>query len=448
MSVIESTLLTFFSHHPGQSILIAYSGGVDSQVLLHSLSVLSTQNKLQNKITVFHVNHGLSPNAVDWELFAKEQCKDRNIELIISRVGVKQKAQHSLEALARDARYDAIKKVVTDNTLVVTGHHNDDQAETFLLALKRGSGLKGLSAMKSLMPLGKASLVRPLLNIPRAEIEKYAQENGLEWIEDESNQDKRFDRNFIRHDVMPLLTKRWPSFLSTVNRSAEHCQEGAQLLAELAKQDLQQCSDSNSKLSVKQLKLFSQIRFNNVIRYFLTQHECLMPSKPQLEQLFNQLTAGEDKTPEVKVGEHWLRRNKGYLYLTPEFEDVSSFTCLVSDIDNEYTIIELPDNLGSVKFVSLSPSLLDINHINTSNSEHIDKITVVAPKLDQQVTVSFRHSNPSCLPAYRQKSRPLKKVLQELAIPPWQRKRIPFVYYDNELVAALGYFVCKPYIPS
>jgi len=446
MSVIESTLLNFFLKYPEKSILIAYSGGVDSQVLLHAVSNLLQQNKLKNSISVCHVNHGLSSNAIEWENFAIQACKTRNVPLTIERVNVKEKPQHSLEALARDARYNAIKRLATTDTMVVTGHHNDDQAETFLLALKRGSGLKGLSAMKQSMPLADALLVRPLLNITRAQIEGYAQENKLEWIEDESNQDTRFDRNFIRHQVMPAITKRWPSFLSTLNRSAEHCQESVSLLAELAEQDLALCSEScnsgdkDKKLSVIELNKLSKARFNNLIRYFLEKCNALMPSKSQLSQLYHQLLANEDKTPEVKVGDSWIRRYKGYLYFTPELVDVTLFehSFYVGDSTLYKEQVMLPDNLGTLVLAIHSDELGQATQV----------VNLLAPKVGQQVTIRFKHNNPTCLPDYRQKSRPLKKVLQELDIPTWQRKRIPFVYYDEDLVAAVGHFVCKPFIPE
>ena len=446
MSVIESTLLTFFKYYEQHPILIAYSGGIDSQVLLHALSNLCTQKKLNNIISVCHVNHGLSDNALNWEQFAQTQCNAKNIALTIVKVNIEHKAQQSLEAQARDARYNAIKEIVDDNTLVVTGHHNDDQAETFLLALKRGSGLKGLSAMKRIMPLGKCHLVRPLLNISRAQIENYAKEHDLEWIEDESNKDTRFDRNFIRHQIMPLFTQRWPSFLTTINRSAEHCQEGEELLAELAQQDLNLCAESKSVLSIQPLKSFSQARFNNVVRYFLAQHNCLMPAKSQLSQLYSQLDADEDKTPEVKVGEQWLRRYKGFLYLTPDFKDVSGFCYSISSIDKTLTNhsnyrVVLPDQLGTIEFNGVNSKELITEHSSEKNS-----INVIAPQQGQKITISFKHNNPACLPDFRNRSRPLKKVLQELAIPTWQRKRLPFIYYDNQLVAVLGYFVCKPYM--
>lgn len=442
MSIIETTLFTYFSKHPEKDILIAYSGGVDSQVLLHALYQLVSENKVVNTLRVIHVNHGLSDNAEHWESFAQQECAKRNVPIYIERVNVENKPQHSLEALARDARYKAIKDTVSDSTIVVTGHHNDDQAETFLLALKRGSGVKGLSSMQRETNLGKAVLARPLLVVSRADIEQYAQDNQLSWIEDESNDDKTFDRNFIRHDVMPVITGRWPSFLKTLNRSTEHCQESSQLLAELALQDLELCNANNTRLSISPLLELSSARFNNVIRFFLEQHDCLMPSRSQLIELRQQLLSDGDKSPAVKVGEHWMRRYREHVYLTPELIDVSNYEQEIAfdDIEESSVNIELPQKLGTLVFSQSK----NIDETSITPNKH--NILIAPPKVGQSITLSFKHTNPSCLPEYRQKSRPLKKVLQELYIPIWERKRLPFLYYDNELVAVLGHFVCKPYI--
>lgn len=448
---IESSLFNLLQNYPNHHIIIAYSGGVDSQVLLHALVNIKNLsvdkiNSLEQSISACHVNHGLSEYATAWEDFAQQQCDLRQVPLDICRVNVAAKAQYSLEELARDARYDAIKEVIANKqfqkVIVLTGHHNDDQVETFLLALKRGSGLKGLSAMKQEMALGKATLVRPLLNVSRNEIEAYAQQNNLNWIEDESNKDISFDRNFLRHKVLPALTNRWPSFLKTVNRSAEHCQEAEQLLTELAQQDLNRIQVAHNALCLTQLGLLSSPRFNNLIRYFLSINQCLMPSTAQLAQLKKQLLSSSDKAPAVKVGDHWLRRFKHHVYLTSEFNDVSNFQVQVNTQNKE--LIQLPDLIGELIF---EPRVKSDSETYVNSSKPLNcTLFIKAPVEDQQVSVRFKHSNPICTPDYRQHSRPLKKVLQELDIPTWQRKRLPFIYYNEELVAVLGHFVCKDFM--
>jgi tRNA(Ile)-lysidine synthase len=443
--MIENTLTAFFSNYSKKSLLIAYSGGIDSQVLLHCLASLKQQQLINTDIRVCHINHGLSKNAQKWQKFAKAQCLQLNFPLEIIAVNVQAQPQKSLEALARDARYNALKSVAQQNDLIVTGHHIDDQAETFLLALKRGSGLKGLSAMQSEIKFGQQCLVRPLLNISRADIEAYAKAHQLIWIEDESNNDDRFDRNFLRHQIFPLLNERWSSFNKTLARSADHCLEAQQLLDELAEQDLAICSANSvstlaNTLKVSALLELSQARLNNLLRYFLSLHQVLMPSSQQLQQICWQLSAEIDKSPVVQLADCCLRRFKGELYLTPIYQDISLWQQQVNigDLVNDKRLnLNLPDNLARLTFVMQKQSSQQSNHGQT---------IVKPPLLGQVVSIRFSHQNPKCLPEYRQHSRTLKKVLQELSIPPWQRKRLPFLYYDDELVAVVGQFVCKEYL--
>jgi tRNA(Ile)-lysidine synthase len=439
-SLVHAALTQQIKQHSHCNIIIAYSGGVDSQVLLHAIAQLKKQ-QLNNNVTVCHVNHGLSNNAGQWQSLAEKECEKLSLKLVVKKVKIEVRAQQSLEAIARKLRYSALEKLSEKPAIILTGHHRDDQSETFLLALKRGGGVKGLSAMAKVSPLGKHLLVRPLLNLSRQQIEQYAITNNLTWVEDESNSDVSFDRNFIRHEVMPLLSERWPSISSAINRSASHCSAGQELLDELATQDLHKIQTNDNGLSIEPLIRLSTARFNNLIRYFLAQNNCLMPSTEQLHQVRTQLQVANDKTPMIKVAEHYLRRFKGILYLTPDYKDISLWQAAI-ELSTVNLSVNLPDNLAKLNF----------NHHanNSSKTVRVDNTSwqtyVCLPRKDQTVTVRFNHENPSCKPDYRQHSRPVKKVLQELLIPPWQRKRIPFLYYDNELVAAIGYFVCQDFV--
>ncbi|MBU2869884.1 tRNA lysidine(34) synthetase TilS [Colwellia sp. E2M01] len=446
-SLLHSTLKPIFHTHGNIALIIAYSGGVDSQVLLHSLVQLKQQKLIKNDITVCHVNHGLSDNAKAWETFAIQVCAKYNVKLIVKSVNIKNQAQQSLEALARDARYNALKSLSDKPSIILTGHHSDDQSETFLLALKRGAGLKGLSAMSAQSELGQHLLVRPLLNVSRQQIENYAKKNKLSWVEDESNTDTKFDRNFIRQEIMPLLRARWSSINNTINRSAEHCLAGQELLDELAAQDLTICKASENSLHIQPLQALSSARFNNLIRYFMAQHpnyDCLMPSTEQIAQVREQMQAASDKTPEIKVGEHFFRRFKEALHLTPSFNDVSTWKAdiplLANITERKLYKLTLPDNL--------SPLVFSLTGEGSSKSEEGFLPNILLPNPEQKVSICFSHNNPKCQPHFRQHSRNVKKVLQELAIAPWQRKRIAFLYYDDQLVAALGHFVCKPFIAN
>jgi tRNA(Ile)-lysidine synthase len=438
MTPIESTLYQSLqqtlNNHNDITLTVAYSGGVDSQVLLYALAKLKQNKRISNPIIVCHVNHGLSSNALNWQAFAQQECDKLSLKLIVKSVNVQAKAQQSLEELARDARYLALKSLTNKKTLILTGHHSDDQAETFLFALKRGAGLKGLSAMAVQTQLAQHLLVRPLLNISRQEIIDYAIANQLDWIEDESNLDTRFDRNFIRQTIMPQLRERWPAISKTVNRSASHCLAAQTLLDELAEEELSLCQASNTSLYIKPLKSLSPARFNNVIRFFLAQKNYLMPSAEQLKQLSNQLQANEDKNPEIKIAQYVFRRYKTELFITPDYQDISTWEKEV-ELPHDLAVVELPDGLGELIF---DKSLTQVETLPC----------ILLPEKDQKLTIRFSHDNPKCLPDFRQHSRSLKKVLQELNIAPWQRKRIAFLYYDEVLVSAVGHFICKPFLAS
>ena len=287
MNIIESSLIEFFKDTPDQTLVIAYSGGVDSQVLLVALATLKQQKKIINDVVVCHVNHGLSRHADEWQLFAQQQCERFSLPLVSHKLYLKKEAQQSLEAMARDARYKVLIKTCTEPAIIVTGHHLNDQAETFLLALKRGAGVKGLSAMPASAKLAQHTIARPLLTVSRADIVNYANQQQLSWVEDESNNDEHYDRNFIRHQVLPNLNTRWPSINNTIARSAEHCFEAQQLLDELAQEDLFNCQVSPGKLSVAMLNKLSEIRLKNLLRYFISSHDLLMPSRQQMQQILS-----------------------------------------------------------------------------------------------------------------------------------------------------------------
>ena len=440
MNKIESALVQFFKHTPEKTIIIAYSGGVDSQVLLVALAKLKQQELLPNPLVVCHVNHGLSPHADEWQVFAQQQCDSFSLPLFTHKLHLKKQAQQSLEAMARDARYKVLIQTSAEPAIIVTGHHLNDQAETFILALKRGAGVKGLSAMPPSAKLAQHTVARPLLAISRSEIVDYANQQQLSWIEDESNNDEHFERNFLRHQILPKLNARWPSINKTIARSAEHCFEAQQLLDELAQQDLTLCQLSAYQLSVPCLTKLSDARLKNLLRYFLSSHNVLMPSRQQLAQICQQLNAEADKSPVIQLSSHCVRRFKDELYLTTIYQDISDWQHSLNLDDlvaKDKLELQLPDNLG---VLCISAKL------ENSNADEHWQAAIKRPNINQVVTVRFAHENPKCLPQYRQHSRALKKVLQELTIPPWQRKRLPFIFYDNELIAVVGHFVCKPFL--
>lgn len=457
MSKLTTSILTLLKQFPDWPITIAYSGGVDSQVLLHAIAVLRDKQQISNTIIACHVNHGLSANAEQWVEFAQVQCKDLNVPLVVTPVNLAINSGASIEALARTARYNALSDVATQPSLIITGHHSDDQAETFLLALKRGAGVKGLSAMKALSALAQHTLARPLLELSRTEIVDYAHSNHLEWVEDESNSDNRFDRNFIRQRVLPRLSERWPSITQTINRSASHCLQSQELLDELAIIDLKTCSadGQNTCLSVDSLNGLTIARFNNVMRYFLELNHCLMPSTKQLAEIKQQLLSPQDQTPEITLVDKVIRRYAGNLYLTPEFNDVSGYkaTVQLTDVLKQKSIepsaphtVILPDGLGRLLFLNGKTSNQELPILY--DEKVIDKHCIGLSEESVELMICFNHNNPKVLPEYRQHNRPLKKVLQELKIAPWNRRRTPLIFSNNELVLIAGQTICKAFLPQ
>ncbi|MGB0936473.1 MAG: tRNA lysidine(34) synthetase TilS, partial [Colwellia sp.] len=267
----------------------------------------------------------------------------------------------------------------------------------------------------------------------------------------------------------PLLSERWPSINQTINRSAAHCLEGQALLNEMAEQDLQKglvlLKNQEEKekenghglfflekaffaqLPVEPLLEYSVARFNNLFRYFLSLNGCLMPSSEQLMQVHKQLSAPQDKNPSIKIGDYVIRRYKQLLYLTKDYHDISNWKTVVEGLNKEQKV-SLPESIGSL-LISINTNgsgKEELSYRGEAEGETFSFEHLLAPEKGQVVSIRFAHNNPSCLPDYRQKSRSLKKILQELNIPPWQRNRIPYLYYDDVLVAAIGLFVCKPYL--
>ncbi|WP_286232870.1 tRNA lysidine(34) synthetase TilS [Thalassotalea sediminis] len=421
-------------------ICLAYSGGVDSQVLLHLFSRLMSVSPHVN-VFACHVNHGLSQYADHWQTFTQEQCHKFNIQYQTQSVHLVKQPRQSVEALARDARYHVLDQITPENAVIVTGHHINDQMETFLLALKRGSGIQGLAAMKadSSFGTGKKRLVRPLLMISRQEIEQYALAHDLEWIEDESNRDHVYDRNFIRHQISPVFTQRWPGIAKNIARTAAHCQEAQSLIDEIAAQDLHLCTtestDDSPCLRVSALLSLSIVRRKHVIRYFLQQHQVNMPTEQQLFQLLSGLSADSESKLQVKVGNKWLRHYQGVLHLTDRLDDVTDwhYRFAVTALRHAPICIELPDNLGQLQLTLIN---------EPSTCEQIFSVSSQA----EQIIINFTPPAEKVLPDYRHKHRALKKIWQELQVAPWLRKRIPFIYVDNEFAVATKHFICQPFL--
>lgn len=413
-----------------QRLVVAFSGGVDSRVLLELAAQYTKTHGIDCQ--AIHVHHGLSDNADQWAEQCQVWCDDLSVPLAVERVSLDVHSGESIEKLARDARYNAFKSHLRQGDVLVTGQHVDDQVETFLLALKRGSGPKGLSSMAKVMPFSGAHIVRPMLSVTRAEIEAFARRMGLTWVEDESNQDVRFDRNFIRHQVTPLLTERWPSFRESVSRSAQLCAEQEMLLDELLASHLQRALGDDQSLSVEVLSAHSALLRARLLRMWLGHCQQAMPSQKQLQLIWEEVACAQrDANPKLILNGVEVRRFNQKLYLVRETKDLSGWQ---GDVSVGGRLL-LPDSLGHVSLQA-----------GGSESEPGRRVqTFSLPDQNAVLRVTFNPEGLSAHPVGRGHSRKLKKLFQEYQVPSWLRRRTPILMDGDRVIAVLGLFVDKNY---
>lgn len=364
-----------------------------------------------------------------------EQCeswaKAEQIPFVAEHVSLNLESGDSVEQLARDARYLALASHVNTGDVLLTGQHLDDQTETFLLALKRGSGPKGLSSMALSAPFASGKLIRPLLDVSRSDIEHFAHTQQLTWLEDDSNQDTRFDRNFLRHQVVPVIKERWPSFSKAVRRSARLCAKQEQLLAELLKPELEACLDAFKGIEIDALSRSSELKRDQLLRIWLEGQTSVLPSEIQLQQLWNDVAlAKPDANPSLVLASGSVRRFKGHLYWVAPQQDVAQW-------NESFTFerpVQLPDSLGELTL--------------TQRTGHKNTMALNRAALTEPLVVMFEPEGLSAHPYGRVGSRKLKKLFQEYQIPSWQRRRIPIVMMGEKVVAVANLFVDKDFYGS
>lgn len=292
---------------PGKRIAIAFSGGLDSSVLLH-LAAARAANAFA--LSAIHVNHGLSPHAEAWGEFCRARCAELDIPFTLAKVAVPHASQEGLEAAARRLRYQAFAALDVDHVLLA--HHANDQAETLLFNLMRGAGVLGAAGIPPVS--GDARYLRPLIGHSREELEVYANAHGLRWIEDESNGNTDFSRNFIRHEVLPVLASRFPAAALNLARSAEYFSEAQDMLDEMARIDLDGVVDF--PVPVVRLKQLSEARARNVLRYLLAARGLQSPNGKRLSEALRQFVeAGPDKHPSLDLPAYRLHRSRGMVLL-------------------------------------------------------------------------------------------------------------------------------------
>jgi len=294
-----------------QHFVVAYSGGVDSHVLLDIMAQAVTLNP-ELQVSAIHIHHGLNVKADSWAKHCENVCHELQVPIKVIKVNAAVYDGRSPEEVAREARFLAFEQHLEVSQCLLLAHHAEDQAETILLRLFRGAGPNGLSGMSIQSMLGKNKILRPLLTTSKQSIVEYAKQRQLHWIEDDSNQDLRFDRNFLRQDIIPKLMQRWPGMLRSVNRTGALCLETRSLVETLAKQDFDKVQGkTKDALSVTALLSLDSRRRRGVIRYWLRLLNCLPPSRDHMARIEREvLEAKPDRHPKLKLGDYEIRRCK------------------------------------------------------------------------------------------------------------------------------------------
>jgi tRNA(Ile)-lysidine synthase len=400
---------------PAAHLALGLSGGIDSVVLLSVLLELAPT--LQFSLRAVHVNHGISPNAGRWAEFCAELCARLNIPVQQESVDIAPYRDLGLEGAARRARYEAFARVDAD--FIVLAQHRDDQAETLLLRLLRGAGPRGLAAMSPLRSFAgaRARLLRPLLGISRAEIATYARLRGLEWIEDESNADTHRRRNFLRHEVFPLLERQFPAASATIARAAAHLAEARELLDQMAQSDLE--SRGGTALDIAVLRRLGEARAKNLLRYWCETHGIQPLSAARITELLRQLRESRSDSRVSLAGRGWdLLRYREKLYLQPAAKAVGRDFSETWDGGNALPLLALG---GVLKF----------------KPEEGRGLSLAKLRADP-VTVRVRRGGERLRLDHRRPRRTLKNLFQERSIPPWYRDRLPLLFCGEELVSVPG----------
>lgn len=402
------------SSFPVKRWVLALSGGLDSVTLLHLL----IQARLPEPILVIHVNHGLQAEADEWAAFCSKLAKQNNLPVIIESISISaaESKRLGIEASARNARYKALQKHMLAGDVLLTAQHQNDQAETVLLQLMRGAGVAGLSAMPMVKMLtADTAQARPLLDVSRQQLQKYAQQQKLQWVEDSSNQNTDFDRNFLRSEVIPILQKRWPSAAASIANSAAHCAEVLPLQQDCqrekyrqaqAKKQIYSASPNWQQPAFFALSVLKQPLGELLFRDWLKCCQIQMPTKGALQDWLLQLDSDNDRQPLLQMVDYQLRRYQDIIWLVPSLHS-PAFVEGTELKPNES--ICLQGGLGTLK--------------NTSGTDLILKHR----KGGERVRLNSQEHSST-----------VKGVLQEAKVFPWLRDVLPLIYCNGELLMHLA----------
>ncbi|MGR9114317.1 MAG: tRNA lysidine(34) synthetase TilS [Gammaproteobacteria bacterium] len=400
-------------------VFLAFSGGIDSHVLLHLCQAIP---EIRGRLTAVHVHHGLQKVADLWPAHCKKTAEQLGVDFRELRVDGRAEGRESPEEAARNARYTALSAMLDRNDVLLVAQHREDQLETMLLQLFRGAGLSGLSAMPEVMALGKGILLRPLLHVSKQAIDEYARSHRLEWVEDPSNRSDEYDRNFLRNQVLPLLKQRWPALDKTVSRSAGHCAEARRFIGQAAEDLLVRVmKPSDNTLKISELRLLDRYRQQLVIRQWFARSGLKMPSQGFVRRVMSEVVeAAESKDPVLNNQGYTIRRYRNHLFCVAQ----SAAEPVATDISWRQGEVDL--------------QLPDGSHLRcVASGTGIDALLW----RESEITVRFRSGGEKIGVPGRKGRHSLKKLYQEAGIPPWERPTIPLIYMDNQLAAVAGLWV-------
>jgi tRNA(Ile)-lysidine synthase len=407
-------------------ILVGFSGGLDSTVLLTLLSDLVPAQRL----CAVHINHGLSVNAGQWQSHVDSFCQSLGVQLHCETVSVKA-AGEGLEAAAREARYRVFSRLIQPHGLLVLGHHADDQVETVLYRLLRGSGNRGLSGIPVSRSLAGGRVIRPLLQWQKAQIQDFAERRHLVWVEDETNLQSTFDRNYLRNQVIPAIANRWPDYTRRISHSAQLSKDNGDLAETVAADDLQtlkvKVERGGWSLCLDTFTALSALRQRNVLRHWPGVYQLPLPGHKIINEVIDSIVKARDDATQKVLSQclQWVRfRNR--LYLLSAMPDCGEV------YEDLHWHTELPLSLPDGSCLR--------------GEKHLGQGLLIPS--GQPLTVRMRSGGERCQPAERRHSTSLKKLLQEYNLEPWWRDRIPLLYAGQQLVAVGDLWVCAGYQAS
>lgn len=419
-------------------LILAFSGGLDSKVLLHALVRLK-QLKLIEGLKAVHIDHGLQSQSADWSLRCLRDCNDYQVALSCFELKLASQVSVNIEAQARDARYQVFDRLLGQDEWLLTAHHQDDQAETLLLRLLRGCGLDGASAIPCERTLGQGKLLRPMLDLSRQQIFEYAQSFELDWIEDPSNQSSDFSRNFLRNQVMPLLSGHWPGASRSLARFCQIASEQQSLLTELAEQDLGLCLVSPKVMAIAPFVRLSTARKHNLLHLWAKQAYAAAPSREQILSFTRQLDVNKNQSIDLKFSTGRIRRYKQQIFLCEALEP-----CPLGQVMN-WPDLTQPLWMDNGLCLKALTSQENSPYSESDVDFELKTLALRSPQPGEVVRIVPRQGGETGCPDYRQHSTSLKTIFQEMNVPTWIRSWLPLVYYGEKLAAVAGLVVMKEF---